>query len=64
MTFDDAVQRILEYWDRQYSDRGGISQPPINAVGLNAPVAPSDERVFVGGALFPRQKKRKKLHRK
>jgi hypothetical protein len=63
MTFDDAVKRILEYWDRQYSDRGGISQPPNNATGLNAPLA-SDERVFVGGRLFSRQKKRKKQHRK
>ena len=64
MTFDDAVQRILEYWDRQYSDRGGISQPPSNAAGLNAPVVDSPERVMVGTKLFPRQKKRKKLHRK
>lgn len=64
MTFDEAVKRVLEYWDRQYSDRGGISQPPSNAVGLNAPVAPSDERVLVGSKLFSRQKKHKKLHRK
>ena len=64
MTFDDVVQRILEYWDRQYSDRGGISQPPSNAVGLSAPVYPSDERVVVGGSLFPHKKKRKKLRRK
>ncbi len=64
MTFDEAVQRVLEYWDRQYSDRSGISQLPCNAVGLNAPVAPSDERVLVGGRLFSRQKKRKKQHRK
>lgn len=64
MTFDEAVQRILEYWDRQYSDRGSISQPPSNAVGLNAPVNASDERVMIGGELFPRQKKRKKLRRK
>ena len=64
MKFDDAVQRILEYWNRQYSDRGGISQLPSNAVGVNAPVMDSPERVMVGAKLFPRQKKHKKLHRK
>ena len=64
MTFDDAVRRILEYWDRQYSDRGSISQPPSNAAGLNAPVVDGPDRVMVGVKLFPRQKKRKKQHRK
>jgi hypothetical protein len=59
MQFDDLVQQLLEYWDRQYSDQGNVAQ---------LPTVPQIPRELMSADLFPQMKpsavKKKRKHRK
>lgn len=59
MQFDDLVQRLVEYWDRQYSDKGNVVQ---------LPTVPQIPRELMSADLFPQANqnthKQKKQHRK
>lgn len=44
MQFDDLVQQLLEYWNRNYSDAGNIAQ---------LPKVPKIAQPLVPGDLFP-----------
>jgi len=58
MQFDALVTQLLEYWDRQYSDRGNVVQ---------LPTVPQIPRELMSAELFPQAKpiksKRKTKHR-
>lgn len=59
MKFDDLVQQLLEYWDRQYSDKGNVVQ---------LPTVPQIPRELMSADLFPQAKpsaaKKRRKHRK